>query len=103
MFFFTEKYAAVFVLISRDSVLLSTFLLFYILENITCRDGTFQCRSGECIALSLQCDFNDDCFDGSDELNCGTSSCCFSFFISVSGVKQSKGKILICPLLFLYI
>ncbi|XP_020605209.1 uncharacterized protein LOC110044027 isoform X4 [Orbicella faveolata] len=40
-------------------------------ENVACRDGTFQCRSGECISLSLQCDFNDDCFDGSDELNCG--------------------------------
>lgn len=50
-----------------------------ILENIPCRDGTFQCRSGECIALSLQCDFNDDCFDGSDELECGRLSFCFVF------------------------
>lgn len=43
----------------------------YILENVTCREGTFPCGSGECISSSKQCDFNDDCFDGSDELNCG--------------------------------
>lgn len=51
-------------------------------ENIPCRDGTFQCRSGECISLSLQCDFNDDCFDGSDELECGLQTpgrCDFEF------------------------
>lgn len=41
-------------------------------ENVTCKDGTLQCGSGECIPLSKQCDFTDDCFDGSDELNCGT-------------------------------
>lgn len=41
-------------------------------ENVTCKDGTLQCGSGECIPLSKQCDFADDCFDGSDELNCGT-------------------------------
>ena len=58
-------------------------LFFYILENVACREGTFQCRSGECISLSLQCDFNDDCFDGSDELQCGRLSytllCYFTF------------------------
>lgn len=41
-------------------------------ENVTCKDGTLQCGSGECIPLSKQCDFTDDCYDGSDELNCGT-------------------------------
>ena len=48
--------------------------MFHVADNVTCRDGTFQCGSGECISLSLQCDFNDDCFDGSDELNCGRLS-----------------------------
>lgn len=95
MVFFREKYAAVFVWLLQDSLLLSCFLLFYILENVACRDGTFQCRSGECISLSLQCDFNDDCFDGSDELNCGRLSFCFVlllfFFVSLSrsGAKRT--------------
>ncbi|XP_068722638.1 deleted in malignant brain tumors 1 protein-like [Montipora capricornis] len=39
--------------------------------NVTCTADTFPCGSGECVPLSDQCDFNDDCFDGSDERNCG--------------------------------
>lgn len=45
-----------------------------ILENVTCRADTLQCGTGECVPLTLQCDFNDDCFDGTDELDCG--ECC---------------------------
>ncbi|PFX16283.1 Neurotrypsin [Stylophora pistillata] len=40
-------------------------------ENVTCKEGTFPCGSGECISLSKQCDFTDDCYDASDELSCG--------------------------------
>lgn len=95
-----EKYVAFLVGILRDSLLLSCFLLFYILENVTCRDGTFACGSGECISFSHQCDFNDDCFDGSDELYCGKLSfalfCYFSlFYISLSGAKlklRTRGR-----------
>lgn len=46
-------------------------ILFSILENVSCKAGTLHCGSGECIPLSLQCDFNDDCFDGTDEIDCG--------------------------------
>lgn len=31
----------------------------------------FQCRNGECIALSWQCDDDQDCGDESDEIDCG--------------------------------
>ena len=50
-------------------------ILLSILENVSCKAGTFHCGSGECIPLSLQCDFNDDCFDGTDELTCGKKLC----------------------------
>lgn len=31
----------------------------------------FQCGNGECISISLYCDFVDHCTDGSDEQKCG--------------------------------
>ena len=40
---------------------------------MTCKAGTFPCGTGECILADKQCDFADDCYDGSDELNCGES------------------------------
>ncbi|XP_049843588.1 basement membrane-specific heparan sulfate proteoglycan core protein isoform X30 [Schistocerca gregaria] len=33
--------------------------------------GGFQCRTGECVPLTAQCDGRIDCRDGSDELYCG--------------------------------
>lgn len=81
---------------SRLTVIVELFSIFYILENLPCRDGTFHCRSGECISLSLQCDFKDDCFDGSDELECGRLSFCFvvncyfSFFLLVCCVQSGN-------------
>lgn len=37
----------------------------------TCRAGQFQCPDSKCISMSVVCDFKNDCFDGSDEINCG--------------------------------
>ena len=38
----------------------------------TCHETTeFMCRDGECIALSWKCDGDADCFDNTDELDCG--------------------------------
>lgn len=30
----------------------------------------FRCRDGQCVEEKMRCDFNKDCFDGSDEFDC---------------------------------
>eukprot|EP00095_Tigriopus_kingsejongensis_P007008 maker-scaffold430_size173499-snap-gene-0.44 protein:Tk07008 transcript:maker-scaffold430_size173499-snap-gene-0.44-mRNA-1 annotation:"glycine receptor subunit alpha-1" len=42
-------------------------------KNLTltvCEDGQYTCDSGDCIAIGLRCDTNQDCLDGSDEIEC---------------------------------
>ena len=36
-----------------------------------CLEDEFECGSGECIDVTLLCNANDDCEDGSDEADCG--------------------------------
>ena len=36
-----------------------------------CLQETYQCADGQCIDMSLYCDYVEDCEDASDELNCG--------------------------------
>ncbi|XP_038046067.1 uncharacterized protein LOC119720468 [Patiria miniata] len=41
-------------------------------DNLTCSPNQFDCGHSVCIASSWQCDDVSDCFDGRDELSCGT-------------------------------
>ena len=36
-----------------------------------CTPAQLQCSNGQCIDIALKCDGNQDCGDGSDEINCG--------------------------------
>ena len=38
----------------------------------SCKPEQFTCTRGSCTKKEYQCDFNDDCGDSSDEVNCGT-------------------------------
>lgn len=39
----------------------------------TCPPGSLQCENGQCFTVEQSCDFRDDCGDGTDEKECGTS------------------------------
>lgn len=49
--------------------------LFSPLGNITCSPLEFTCASGRCVSQSFVCNGEDDCGDGTDELDCTPSSC----------------------------
>ena len=36
-----------------------------------CTEGEFKCTNGQCIPAATVCDLERNCWDGSDELNCG--------------------------------
>lgn len=40
---------------------------FIISENVTCAKNEFKCVNGKCIPNHWQCDYANDCIDGSDE------------------------------------
>jgi hypothetical protein len=42
-----------------------------LIEWNNCELNEWECKSRQCIPMESRCDIKNDCFDGSDELNCG--------------------------------
>ena len=54
-----------------------TLMFSCITAELTCRDYQFACESGDvCISYNWKCDGEEDCEDGSDELNCSKCPHC---------------------------
>lgn len=56
--------------------------------TLQCGSNSFSCSNGKCVPASYQCDGVDDCYDNSDEANCGTNSNIFiQFAVHLQAVK----------------
>ena len=71
----------------------------------TCAEDEFQCHLGNCIPSAKQCDHVPDCFDNSDEQDCGLFfNCflkfrgCFTWQSFVMFVVVLRGGVLSCSL-----
>ncbi len=47
-----------------------------------CGFGEFECSNGVCVSVDSVCDGQDDCWDNTDEINCG------NYFVSHSATSM---------------
>uniref|UniRef100_A0A4V2H9W6 U2-Sparatoxin-Hju1a_1 n=1 Tax=Heteropoda jugulans TaxID=1358901 RepID=A0A4V2H9W6_9ARAC len=59
--------------------------VFIPLINGQCSSHHFRCRTNKCIPIAWQCDDENDCGDGSDELNCEARTCSDTEFVCNNG------------------
>ena len=59
----------------RCSCLLFVPLLFILIDALTCASNQFTCNNEKCVTTRWVCDGDNDCGDGSDEINCPSLTC----------------------------
>ncbi|CAL4063172.1 unnamed protein product, partial [Meganyctiphanes norvegica] len=53
-------------------------------ENCSCREGQWQCKSGQCIRAEYRCDVDEDCEDGTDEMQCDMNTTTQPYFVEIT-------------------
>lgn len=56
----------------KDFFVLNMTYTWLFTTDQTCSPSAFTCTNKRCIPMYFKCDGDEDCFDGSDELNCPT-------------------------------
>ena len=56
--------------------ILTNYIMVLLTDTVTsrprqCGSGEWTCRNGDCIPENYRCDDQSDCYDGSDEVDCG--------------------------------
>jgi Low-density lipoprotein receptor domain class A len=67
-----------------QNLILRSCMRFCCLGNTTCEPTYFKCANSRCIPGRWRCDYDDDCRDGSDEVNCTRRDCSESEFRCLS-------------------
>ena len=76
-------------------ILLATLLILLIISDL-CAASEWRCEGGECIDQGRRCDGARDCDDGSDELDCPTTTTSLPLIIPCAPGEFSCPRALVC-------
>lgn len=82
-----------FVIIERFDSLIEKCLFLCLGADAKCTSLTYKCSNNKCVSKqNPECDGTEDCEDGSDEANCGTSDKPEAFFLGLQMCCSNKPR-----------